>query len=125
MDRRKLDVGDYGVIFEDGYEVPLYYERKSKGDLFGTLGRGYERFRKEIKRAKDNKHKLVLLIEGNYASIKKGHPRSMISGEQILHTLHTLQHKYDLDWHIIDRKFMAEFIYDSYCSIGRMKGKKK
>ena len=124
--RRKLDVGDYGCIFEDGYEVPAYFERKSIPDLFGTMGKGYTRFKKEIQRARDSKVKLILLIEGSMSKVKRGTRHSTLTGLSVIRKLMTLQIKYDLDFQFMSgREEMSEFIYEYYCSIGRLKGKKK
>lgn len=41
---KKCEVGDYGCQFEDGFIVPVYFERKGLSDLFGTLGMGYKRY---------------------------------------------------------------------------------
>ena len=123
---RKLDVGDYGCRYENNYEVPAYFERKSISDLFGTMTSGYARFRREMQRAKSSKSKLILLIEGSYHTVQQGYSRSSVDGITILRKLHMLQVKYDLDWHILDRKYHAEYIYEYYSAIGRlMKGKKK
>ena len=43
-------VGDYAWETDSGYILPLTFERKSLGDLFSTLGKGYPRFKKEILR---------------------------------------------------------------------------
>ena len=44
-----LNVGDYCICFHDGHIPSVVFERKSVGDLFGTLTGGYDRFKKEIK----------------------------------------------------------------------------
>jgi len=43
--RKKLDVGDYALL---GYEVRACVERKSKADLFNTVGRRCEQFSKRL-----------------------------------------------------------------------------
>ena len=125
IERRKLNVGDYACQFENGFEVPAYFERKSIPDLFGTMGKNYKRFKREIMRAKEHKHKLILLIEGTMTKVKSGCERSTLDGISIIRKLMTLQVKYDLDFQFMkNREEMAEYIYEYFCSIGRMKGKK-
>jgi ERCC4-type nuclease len=46
--RKKLDVGDYSIV---GMESMITVERKSLADLYGTIGQGYDRFERELKRA--------------------------------------------------------------------------
>lgn len=58
----------------DGYVVPFSFERKSIPDLFGTLTKGYPRFKKEINRAKEDRVQLIIIIEGNLSTIQKGSP---------------------------------------------------
>lgn len=53
----KVECGDYSI----GGKVNV--ERKSGGDFTGTLCAGYERFIKEVERAKSRGEKLVILVE--------------------------------------------------------------
>ena len=45
---KKLDVGDYSIL---GEEDKIAIERKNPADLFGTLGKGHSRFKRELERA--------------------------------------------------------------------------
>jgi len=47
VERGSLKSGDYSI---KGYETRIAIERKSAEDLFGTLGRGRERFVRELAR---------------------------------------------------------------------------
>ena len=69
----KLEVGDYGLRLDDGTLAPVVFERKSKADLWGTLTKGYERFKREIKRAKDDNVKLILITECDYKDTRAGY----------------------------------------------------
>jgi len=124
-ERTTLKVGDYGVMYRDGYVPPVFFERKSLPDLFGTLGKGHERFNKEIARAKKLGYILILVIEGTYGKIKKGISRSQIPGITIIRMLMTMRNKYNLEFHCLkDREEMADFIAEWYAGIGRLKGKR-
>ena len=100
---QKLDVGDYACEV-DGKLLPIIFERKSKGDLFGTLGKGNKRFRKELQRAIDSDVKLVLIVECSLVSVlsgytykSKGRKRtSKLKGSSVLKTMFTLWVKYGL-----------------------------
>jgi len=124
--RRKLDVGDYMVQFKNNYIPPISFERKSLGDLFSTLGKGYTRFKKEIERAKQSNTKLILIVECSLTNVSKGHARSRMAGETVVKRLFTLWVKYDLS--IIfcnNRTEMSKTIYETYCAIGRLLKKEK
>jgi ERCC4-type nuclease len=124
--REKLIVGDYQAEFQNGYRPPLIFERKSINDLYGTLGKGYKRFKKEIIRAKENGIRLVIVIEGSIVKVSKGIKMSDMSGESIIKRLFTLWIKHDV--YIVfcnSREEMASYIYETYCAIGRLLKKDK
>ena len=56
--RHGLKTGDYSIA---GYENEICFERKSVGDLVGTLIGGHERFLREMERMKDFKVKYILV----------------------------------------------------------------
>ena len=116
----KLDVGDYGAQYTDGSYCPVFWERKNLSDLFSTLTSGYVRFKKEIKRAKEAKVKLVLAIEGNVGDILNGVPHSRTEGITILRKLMTLWLRYDLMPVFFDsRVTMAATIREFFEAFGR------
>jgi len=61
---KKLDVGDYSI---EGHEDKITIERKSPGDLYGTLLSGHKRFKKELERAKSYKY-FAIIVECSYTS---------------------------------------------------------
>lgn len=116
----KLDVGDYGCTFKNGYTPPVYFERKALGDLFSTLTSGYKRFKQEILRAKDNDVKLYLLIEATILDVQMGANHSTVKGDTILKTINTLWLKYDLvPFFMPNGLEMSLFIQGFYSAIGR------
>jgi ERCC4-type nuclease len=120
---QKLDFGDYCVEFEGklaGMKAPIVVERKSLGDLWGTMTSGYPRFRREMERAKEAKTKLVLAVEANYADVLQGFDRSEFTGDSMVQKLATLWAKYDVEtWYAGSRKLMARMVYEAFASIGR------
>ncbi len=121
----KLEVGDYTVEYNDGYRPPVIFEKKSIPDLFGTLSKGHKRFKKEISRAKDLNIKLILIIEGTLSKVLKGYEHSTLSGISIVRTVFSLLLRHGLfPWFAKDREEMSRYIYEYYCGLGRMKGRK-
>lgn len=74
--RCTLNVGDYTT---ERLLNKFHIERKSLGDLYGTLIHNHPRFRREIIRARDRRTKLIMVVEGTHSDfINKRFPR----GEQ-------------------------------------------
>jgi ERCC4-type nuclease len=124
--RISRDVGDYCARYKDAHQPPIFFERKSLPDLFGTMGKGYKRFRKEIMRSKDNKSELIIIIEGTVTDILRGTVYSQIDGLKILRTILSVWDKYKVvSVFCRDRKEMATFIAEYYCAYARnrLKGK--
>lgn len=58
--RGTLASGDYSI---EGHTARVAIERKSKTDLYGTLGKGRERFTRELKRLNEMDAALVIVEE--------------------------------------------------------------
>ena len=101
MERKKLDVGDYTI---KGMEHIICIERKSIGDLWGTLGNhiNYERFLREWDRAQNHKIKF-LVIEGTLKDIDAGYRWSQVKSEVIHAKLISLQVKHNVHVIFADR----------------------
>lgn len=91
-----LPFGDYWVELE-GKELPIVIERKSLGDLFGTMTNGYERFKKEVERVKDAECHLILAIEGSVSDVFGGYEHSQYKGESMLKKLAMLRVRHDIE----------------------------
>lgn len=119
MDVKALKFGDYGACI-DGVVVPVAFERKGLGDLYGTMTSGYERFKKEMGRAKEAGAKLVLLVEGTRAKVGNGYKHSRYPGSAMLKKLAMLRVRYDLEYHFCSsREEMAGLISDFFLAIER------
>ena len=64
--KHKFDFGDYGFINEP-YFCNIFFERKSITDLWGTMSKGYDRFCREIERAKDSGAYVIVMIDYAYS----------------------------------------------------------
>ena len=115
-----LPFGDYTCMV-DGRQIPVAFERKSLGDLYGTMTSGYLRFKKEMVKAKECGHKLILITEGTYSDVEAGYSHSEFSGEAMVKKLETLAVKYDLEWWPCEsRQVMAKRILGTFQAIERM-----
>jgi len=94
--RHKLDVGDYSL---EGKEDKIAIERKSPGDLFGTLGTGHNRFKKELEKALTYDY-FAIVIETDYENVLnkgfKGAYNSQMKGFVITSILFTIHVKYGI-----------------------------
>ena len=116
----KLNVGDYGCKFKDGFSPPVFFERKALGDLFSTLTSGYKRFKKEILRAGETNTQLILIIEGTLSKVLNGTKYCRVEGKTIVKTIFTLWVKYNLiPVFCKDRTEMSRFITEYYEGLGR------
>ena len=112
-----LPYGDYHIRFKDGYEPPVVFERKSLSDLFGTLGKGYVRFKKEITKAKNDDVQLVIIIECSLTKIFRGIKHSKRSGGSVVKQLFTLMVRHKIPFVCCsNRKEMAQYIVNFYLS---------
>jgi ERCC4-type nuclease len=114
-----LPYGDYTAIIHDK-PVPIVFERKGLGDLFGTMTSGYERFKREMKRAKDDNIKLILIIEGSYSEVADGFEHSQFEGKSMLKKLAMMYVRHDLEYIFCEsRRVMARRIVDTFSAVER------
>ena len=81
--RAGLKTGDYSIR---GLEDVVAVERKSKTDLYGTVGRGRARFEKEIERLAAMEVPAVVL-ECDLSSLLRPPERSRVSPSSVLNSL--------------------------------------
>ena len=113
-------MGDYCVRFKDAHQPLIFFERKSIPDLFGTMGKGYKRFRREIQRCQEKKAELIVIIEGTVTDILRGTKYSQVDGLRILRTILSVWDKYKVvSVFCRDRSEMATFITEYYCAYAR------
>ncbi len=91
-----LKFGDYSM---KGCSIVI--ERKSLGDFWGTLTGGYERFCREIDRAKEANSYLVVVIEEPFNEVyaypyrRQVYGKIKISPEMPLHNMREIMQKYE------------------------------
>jgi ERCC4-type nuclease len=119
VERMGLSYGDYTAIVH-GRPVPIFFERKGLSDLFGTMTSGYERYKKEMQRAKDDNVKLILIVEGTYTDVWNGIEHSQFDGKSMMKKLATLYVKYDHEYVLCEsRRVMARRIADTFLAVER------
>ena len=112
-----LSYGDYRGVSSKGVWSPVVFERKNKSDLFGTLGKGYSRFKREINRSIEDGSKLVLIVECSLSSILKGYKYSKMKPEGIMRTMFTLMTKHGIPFVCCSsREEMVTYISEFYRS---------
>lgn len=105
---RHLHTGDYSI---EGMEHLVAVERKSKTDLFGTLGRGRDRFKRELERMAAMQWSAVV-VEADWQSILDDPPeRSGVAPEAIEGTILSWMHKYPkTHWVLCPHRRHAEHV---------------
>lgn len=110
-----IKCGDYGCYTPEGNELPIYFERKSLNDLYGTLSQGYERFKKEIERAKENNLKLIIILESSLTRTLQGVNYSKREPESIIKQIFTILARYNIETVFCSsREEVSEYITQYY-----------
>lgn len=116
--RKGLKTGDYSIL---GFEDKIIIERKSPIDLFGSLGKGHDRFKRELKRAQSLEY-FAIVVETNITNIVEknfeGADRSKMSGETIMKIITTNHMKYGPMIYFVngrkEAKQLIEFLFEAY-----------
>jgi len=123
---QKLDYGDYQVKFKDSYVPKIAFERKSISDLFGTLGKGYKRFKREIIRSQEDKALLIIIIEGTLSDVSSGHKYSQRDGKSLAKQLFTMMIRHHVPFVCCStRKEMSKYIVSFFEALGTEHIRKK
>lgn len=104
-----LKTGDYSL---KGFENRMATERKMLIDLFGSLGKGRDRFEREFQRMADLEF-AALIIEADWHTILRRPPvRSKMSPKSVYRTLVSWSVKYGVHiWACPNRAFAQKTTY--------------
>jgi len=91
---KTLAVGDYACIMDDGTKCPVRFERKSIGDLYGTMTHAHARFKHEMSRCENMKLGLAIIVEASFTEVAKGYKYSKFPGRAMIRKCFTLHLKY-------------------------------
>ena len=115
-----MPFADYWGSDDEGKEFPVVFERKSIGDLFGTLTGGMERFKKMLDKAEVVGVQVYLLIDGTLEQVYQGYEHSSVPGEQIVRTIFSLKVRRGLEPIFCKSKLeMKAHIVETYQAIER------
>ena len=93
--RASLKEGDYSV-FMPGDRRKIAFERKSLGDLVGTIIRGRDRFKRELERLKPYDYSAII-IEASHREVASPYSFSRVHPSSILGSLQSMQLQYGID----------------------------
>lgn len=86
-----LPVADYGIAGFSNWTNPGFVvERKSLGDLIGSLTSGRPRFWREVEKMRQFRF-AAIVIEATHAEVEAGHFRSKATPQSILASLYAIQ----------------------------------
>ena len=119
-----MNFGDYRMANSN-----IYIERKSLGDAWGTLTGGFERFEREIIRAKEAGAYLVIVVESPFSSLEKYPLQRKVYGkikipvEFVYHSIRELMQKYEHIQFLFtkDRKEASEIIQKIFAADEQVK----
>ena len=122
--RCKLHVGDYAAIFKAKkrggihyFPSSLYFDRKSKDDLFGTFGNeeNRQRYKREHERSGEVGVELKCIIECDTLSILQGSRYGKTPGQSLLRKLETMRERYSIDFlYCTDRNDMKRKMFERW-----------
>jgi DNA excision repair protein ERCC-4 len=103
-----LPSGDYSL---DGFADRVAVERKSPADLFGTLGKGRERFDRELARLADMEFAAVV-VEAEWTEIVNNPPaRSQLPPRTVFRSVLAWQQRYPrVHWWTVPGRAMGEVV---------------
>lgn len=101
--RARLATGDYSL---EGLENKVAVERKSKGDLFGSLGGGRDRFQREFERMARMDYAAVV-VEANLTDLLIAPERSRMSPRAVINSLVAWGIRYRVQIYLADTRVLA------------------
>lgn len=111
-ERTTLAQGDYSIIGPDGtsYADQIAIERKSKADLYGTLGQGRERFERELQRLTSLVRFPIVMIEAEWSEIIRHPPEfSAMNPKTVFRSIIAWKFRYPtIHWLTMPGRRMAE-----------------
>ena len=106
---RGLKSGDYSI---EGFEDRITIERKSQIDLFGSTGKGRQRFEREFDRLASFDYAAVVIEADLHTIIKNPPEHSAMNPKAVFRTLLSWSLKYDVHiWPCPSRAFAEKTTY--------------
>lgn len=132
----KVDYGDYGIEIQpnvllgnkETVKIKATVERKMNLDEIATnLTRGKERFKREMKRCKDDGGFMIIMIESaTYSDIINKNYRSKLTPKQFLGLLHGLVAEFGIVFVFKSKEESPLYVYNTlkYCAREYIKNNK-
>jgi len=96
---KTLKTGDYSL---SGYENQFTIERKSMPDLFGTMGKGRKRFKKEFERMRIMKAACLVIECDSFLDLFRNPPKyTKMNAKSVWHTLLSWSLGYHIPFYFI------------------------
>lgn len=102
--RNGLITGDYSI---EGYEDRIAVERKSKSDLFQSLGSGRKRFEREFERLAEFEY-AALVIEDTWEGLRTPPERTLMNYKSVMNSLVSWGIKYKVQVFPVGSRRLAE-----------------
>lgn len=102
--RRALKSGDYSI---HGYENEVTIERKSKEDLFQSLGKERDRFHREFQRLSEYRYS-ALVIESSLNGLLEQPGYSRMNPSSVINSVISWGLKYGVQIYFADNRKLAE-----------------
>jgi len=102
--KKGLPTGDYSL---EEHEQEICIERKSKSDLYSSLGKGRSRFEREFIRMQDYSYK-ALVIEAALGDVLTPPARSQMNPTSVFNTLISWSIRYGVHIFFADTRHLAE-----------------
>lgn len=104
--RTTLKSGDYSIV---GFEDRIAIERKSRQDLFGTIGQGRDRFERELARLNDMRFAAVVVEDTLGHLISSPPVHSHLDPKTVFRSVIAWQQRYTrVHWMFCDSRDWAE-----------------
>lgn len=92
VERRKLDAGDYSIA---GHESIIACERKSLDDLIGCLTSSRARFKRQLERLRELRHRAII-VEASLDDIRNSRYFGKTNPHSALQSIISMQIQYDV-----------------------------
>jgi len=118
--REGLSVGDYRAKFSDNSLSTVVFERKSINDLFGTLSKGYLRFKNELSKARELGITIIIIVEGSLTKVLRGCNCSQRTPISIVYQLFTIRVRHGIETVFCkDREEVSQYITHYFLALER------
>jgi len=115
-----LPYADYWCVLGDGTIVPFVFERKAKGDFFGSFGGRHESEKAKLMKSRNDNVGYKIIIEGSLEDILDGFSRSTVEGITLVRTMFTWCERYGVETIFCNNRYeMVQYITERFFAYGK------